>query len=191
MDPNRFRRFAVRADSDFLQIPGYSIQKTLGRGGMGAVFLARQDRLHRNVALKILSPRLAADTEFVSRFHREAQAAAAFNHPNVVTVYDVGEAGGVHYLAMEYMDGESLEETLTREGRLPWKTVAQMLLGAARGLVYAESRGIVHRDIKPSNLMLNSDAQVKLADLGLAQRDDDDAGDGRVFGTPHFMPPEH
>jgi len=177
-------------EQSFIDIPGYSIQQTLGRGGMGAVFLARQDRLHRDVALKILSPRLAADTDFVRKFHREAQAAAAFNHPNVVTVYDVGEAGGTHYLAMEYMNGESLEELLVREGRLPWKQVAQMLLGAARGLVYAESRGIVHRDIKPSNLMLNSDGQVKLADLGLAQRDDEDSSDGRIFGTPHFMPPE-
>jgi serine/threonine protein kinase len=178
------------SEKSFLEIPGYSIQETLGRGGMGAVFRARQDRLHRDVALKILSPRLAADTEFVRQFHREAQSAAALNHPNVVTVYDVGEAGGTHFLAMEYMDNESLEELLTKEGRLAWRSVADLLLGAARGLVYAESRGIVHRDIKPSNLMLNSAGQVKIADLGLAQRADDEAGDGRVFGTPHFMSPE-
>jgi len=177
-------------EAGFLEVPGYSIQETLGRGGMGAVFRARQDRLHRDVALKILSPRYAADTEFVRQFHREAQAAAALNHPNVVTVYDVGEAGGTHFLAMEYMDNESLEELLNREGRLAWKSVAELLLGAARGLVYAESRGIVHRDIKPSNLMLNSAGQIKIADLGLAQHGDDDSGDGRVFGTPHFMPPE-
>jgi len=177
-------------ETGFLEIPGYSIQETLGRGGMGAVFRARQDRLHRDVALKILSPKLAADTDFVRQFHREAQAAAALNHPNVVTVYDVGEASGTHYLAMEYMDNESLEELVAKEGRLPWKVVAELLLGAARGLVYAESRGIVHRDIKPSNLMLNSAGQVKIADLGLAQHGEEDAGDGRVFGTPHFMPPE-
>ncbi len=177
-------------ETAFLEIPGYSIQETLGRGGMGAVFRARQNRLNRDVALKILSPRLAADTEFVRQFHREAQAAAALNHPNVVTVYDVGEASDTHFLAMEFMDNESLEELLTKKGRLPWKQVAELLLGAARGLVYAESRGIVHRDIKPSNLMLNSAGQVKIADLGLAQRADDDDGDGRVFGTPHFMAPE-
>ena len=178
------------SEEGFLEIPGYSIQETLGRGGMGAVFRARQDRLHRDVALKILSPKLAADTEFVRQFHREAQAAAALNHPNVVTVYDVGEASGTHFLAMEYMDNESLEELVAKEGSLPWKRVAELLVGAARGLVYAESRGIVHRDIKPSNLMLNSSGQVKIADLGLAQHGEDDAGDGRVFGTPHFMAPE-
>ncbi|MCH2107313.1 MAG: serine/threonine-protein kinase, partial [Planctomycetes bacterium] len=123
-------------DAGFLEIPGYSIQETLGRGGMGAVFRAKQDRLHRDVALKVLSPKLAADTDFVRQFHREAQAAAALNHPNVVTVYDVGEASGTHFLAMEYMDNESLEELLTKEGRLPWESVAELLLGAAKGLVY-------------------------------------------------------
>jgi serine/threonine-protein kinase len=173
-----------------LDIPGYSIQETLGKGGMGAVFRARQDRLHRDVALKVLSPRLAADSDFVRRFHKEAQAVAALNHPNIVTVYDVGEASGTHFIAMEYMDDSSLEELLAKEGRLPWKRVAKLLLGAANGLTYAESRQIVHRDIKPSNLMLNSDDQVKISDLGLAQRANDQSGDGRVFGTPHFMAPE-
>ena len=178
------------AKSVVLDIPGYSIQETLGKGGMGAVFRARQDRLHRDVALKVLSPRLAADSDFVRRFHKEAQAVAALNHPNIVTVYDVGEASGTHFIAMEYMDDSSLEELLATEGRLPWKRVAKLLLGAANGLTYAESRQIVHRDIKPSNLMLNSDDQVKISDLGLAQRANDQSGDGRVFGTPHFMAPE-
>lgn len=181
---------AKAVKSHILDIPGYSIQETLGKGGMGAVFRARQDRLNRDVALKVLSPRLAADEDFVRRFHKEAQAVAALNHPNIVTVYDVGEASGTHFIAMEYMDDNSLEELLAKEGRLPWKRVAEMLLGAARGLTYAESRRIVHRDIKPSNLMLNSDDQVKISDLGLAHRDNEDTGDGRVFGTPHFIAPE-
>jgi serine/threonine protein kinase len=181
---------AKAATSHILDIPGYSIQETLGKGGMGAVFRARQDRLNRDVALKVLSPRLAADADFVRRFHKEAQAVAALNHPNIVTVYDVGEASGTHFIAMEYMDDNSLEELLAKEGRLPWRRVAEMLLGAARGLTYAESRRIVHRDIKPSNLMLNSDDQVKISDLGLAHRDNEDTGDGRVFGTPHFIAPE-
>ncbi|MDE0892837.1 MAG: serine/threonine-protein kinase, partial [Planctomycetota bacterium] len=181
---------AKSSRNSILDIPGYSIQETLGKGGMGAVFRARQDRLNRDIALKVLSPRLAADAEFVSRFHREAQAVAALNHPNIVAVYDVGEASGTHYIALEYMDANSLEELLAKEGRLPWRRVAELLLGAARGLTYAESKRIVHRDIKPSNLMLNSDDQVKISDLGLAHRDNDDSGDGKVYGTPHFIAPE-
>ena len=181
------------ANGNGTRISGYRIERTLGRGGMGQVYLAVQERLDRQVALKILPPRLAADVQFVRRFEAEARAAAALNHPNVVTVYDVGEEGGKHFLSMEYMHEGCLESRLAREGRLPWPIVLDILHDAASGLVYAESRGIVHRDIKPSNLMQNEDGMTKIADLGLAvQVEEGEALDDgeRILGTPHFIAPE-
>ncbi len=176
---------------------GYRIEDRLGRGAMGSVYLARQTSLDRPVALKVLSPELAGDPHFVERFQAEARAAAALNHPNVVTVYDVGTDAGHHYLAMEYMDAGSLEARLAERGPLPWREVLDALRDAAAGLVYAEQRRIVHRDIKPENLMRNRDGVTKIADLGLAvqieaeSQDDDHVSEGRrIFGTPHFIAPE-
>ncbi|MEZ6013740.1 MAG: FHA domain-containing serine/threonine-protein kinase [Planctomycetota bacterium] len=176
---------------------GYRIDDRLGRGAMGTVYLATQTSLDRPVALKVLSPKLASDPRFVERFQAEARAAAALNHPNVVTVYDVGTDGPHHYLAMEYMDASSLEVSLEERGPLPWREVLTVLRDAASGLVYAEQRRIVHRDIKPENLMRNQEGVTKIADLGLAvqieaeSQDDDHLSEGRrIFGTPHFIAPE-
>ncbi len=174
-------------------IPGYTIEKVLGRGGMGEVYLALQSRLDRRVALKVLAKKFEADADFVRRFHAEARAAAALNHPNVVTVYDVGEAGGTHYLSMEYMDRGNLEQRLVERGKLPWREVLDILRDAASGLVYAEARGIVHRDLKPANLMQNHVGATKIADLGLAthvESEEAQSADKKIFGTPHFMSPE-
>ncbi len=127
------------------------------------------------------------------RFEAEARAAAALNHPNVVTVYDVGEHAGVHYLSMEYMDRGTLEDRVQREGALPWKAVLEILRDAAGGLAYAESRGIVHRDLKPANLMQNHAGATKIADLGLAthiEAEEQQSAEKKVFGTAHFMAPE-
>ena len=176
-----------------MRISGYRIDKILGRGGMGQVYLALQERLARPVALKILSPALAADVEFVHRFEAEARAAAALNHPNIVTIFDVGDEDGRHFISMEYMHAGCLETRLAREGRLPWSVVLDVLHDAASGLVYAESRGIVHRDIKPSNLMQNEEGATKIADLGLAvqtEQEETQAEGQRVYGTPHFIAPE-
>ncbi|MSR61899.1 MAG: FHA domain-containing protein [Planctomycetes bacterium] len=176
------------------KIGGYRIERLIGKGGMGAVYLAVQESLRRPVALKVLPPKLAADRDFVHRFQAEARAAAALSHPNVVVVYDVGEENGQHYLSMEFMAGGSLEQKLTASGPLPWKAVLSVLSDAAAGLSYAESRGIVHRDIKPANLMYSGTGTVKIADLGLAttlEQEASEAVDGRrVFGTPHFISPE-
>ncbi len=174
-------------------IAGYKVERALGRGGMGQVFLATQESLARPVALKLLAPKLAADAEFVKRFQAEARAAAALNHPNVVTVYDVGVHEGVHYLSMEYMDRGTLEDRIAKSGRLPWKEVLGIARDAAQGLAYAESRRIVHRDLKPGNLMQNAAGQTKLADLGLAthmEAEERESAEKKVFGTPHFMSPE-
>ncbi|MFN0244808.1 MAG: FHA domain-containing serine/threonine-protein kinase [Planctomycetota bacterium] len=180
-------------------IPGYAIESLLGRGGMGDVYLARQTSLDRRVALKVLAKRLESDAAFVARFQAEARAAAALNHPNVVTVYDVGEETGTHYLSMEYMDRGNLEDRLARERELDWREVLHVLRDAASGLVYAEARGIVHRDIKPANLMQNHVGATKIADLGLAthaelsappDKSGEKPSEKKVLGTPHFMSPE-
>ncbi len=174
-------------------LSGYKIEKPLGRGGMGSVYLAVQTSLDRPVALKVLAPRLAADAEFVRRFQAEARAAAALAHPNVVTVYDVGTEKGVHYLSMEFMDRGTLEERVARAGRLEWSEALAVLRDAAAGLVYAEAKGIVHRDLKPANLMQNHVGATKIADLGLAthvETEERQEAEKKVFGTPHFMSPE-
>jgi hypothetical protein len=177
------------------QVSGYRLEKPLGRGGMGAVFLAVQESLDRRVALKVLSPKLAADADFVKCFQAEARAAAALSHPNVVTVHDVWEDNGRHWLSMEYMEKHNLEGRLAQEGRIPPAEALEILSDAAKGLVYAEVRGIVHRDIKPANLMQDELGHTKIADLGLAMHLEADAaedtGSGKkIFGTPHFISPE-
>ena len=176
------------------RIGGYRVERLIGRGGMGLVALAVQESLSRPVALKILASKLAADADFVRRFQAEARAAAALSHPNVVIVYDVGEANGSHYLSMEFMAGGSLEQKVAGGRPLPWRTVLSVLSDAAAGLAYAESRGIVHRDIKPANLMYSGTGTVKIADLGLAttleQEANEAEGGRKVYGTPHFISPE-
>ncbi|MCC7013564.1 MAG: protein kinase [Planctomycetes bacterium] len=175
------------------QVKGYRVEKPLGRGGMGEVYLAVQESLGRPVALKVLASKLAADTDFVKRFQAEARAAAALNHPNVVTVHDVWEESGRHFLAMEFMDRGNLEQRLQREGKLTSKESLEILTDTAKALVYAELRGIVHRDIKPANLMQNSVGTNKLADLGLAMHLEAEATESdnkKIYGTPHFISPE-
>lgn len=177
-------------------IPGYRMHRRLGRGGSGEVWLATQVSLDREVALKLLLPHLAADAVFVKRFQDEARAAAALGHPNVVTVYDVGEGNGQHFLSMEYMARGCLEQHLASHGPLPWREVLEALRDASRGLEYAESRGLVHRDIKPANLMRGEDGTVRIADLGLAAAAGEavdlgaEGGKRRIQGTPHFLAPE-
>jgi pSer/pThr/pTyr-binding forkhead associated (FHA) protein len=175
------------------ELGGYRLEKPLGRGAMGDVYLAVQTSLDRRVALKVLKSELAKDATFVRRFRDEARSAARLNHPNIVTIFDVGEEGGQHFLSMEYMDGSSLEEQLKKGGPIPWKEALEILRDAAAGLVYAETSGIVHRDIKPENLMRNKDGVTKIADLGLAvqvEQEGVDSEAGKVFGTPHFLAPE-
>jgi serine/threonine protein kinase len=181
------------ADAGLPQVKGYRVERLLGRGGMGEVYLAVQESLGRPVALKVLASKLAADSDFVRRFQAEARAAAALNHPNVVTVHDVWEESGRHFLAMEYMDRGNLEMRLAREGKLGVKEALDVMTDAAKALVYAELRGIVHRDIKPANLMQNSAGTTKLADLGLAMHLEAEATESdnkKIFGTPHFISPE-
>ncbi|MBL8896622.1 MAG: protein kinase [Planctomycetes bacterium] len=172
------------------EIGGYRLLSLLGRGGMGTVYRALQMSLDREVALKLLSPELCAEPGFVEQFQREARAAGQLNHPNIVQVYDVGQEGPHHFYSMELIPHGSLETKLKRDGKLPWRDALLAARDAAHGLEYAESKRIVHRDIKPDNLMLGERGVVKIADLGLAGRHEEDAQERGVLGTPHFMSPE-
>ncbi len=150
-------------------VAGYVIRKKLGQGGMGAVCLARQVSLDRDVALKILPSNFASDPDFVARFTREALSAAQLNHHNVVQVFDVGSDKGIHFIAMEFVKGDNLGSMTRRDGKLSIEDATGYVLQAARGLKYAHERGIIHRDIKPDNLMVNEHGVVKIADMGLAK----------------------
>lgn len=174
------------------EIGGYLILERIGRGGMGTVFKAKQKSLNRVVALKVLASKFAKDPKFVDKFTSEARAAGQLNHPNVVQVLEISQSGGLHYFSMEFMEGGCVQDMLSAapEGRLPWQEAMPLILDAARGLVFAEKRGIIHRDIKPDNLMLTSEQRVKIGDLGLAKKAEDGDGDKQIFGTPHFIAPE-
>lgn len=175
----------------------YQLLAEVGRGGMGVVYQTHDAMLRRTVAVKVLTPQLVADPSFVQRFRHEAVAAASLRHPNIATVYDVGEDSlrgeRIHYLVMEFIEGETLDRVLQREGR-PF-TLSQtdaIVRQVADALGYAHQRSMIHRDVKPANIMLSVDGHVTLMDFGLVR-----AGDasqltqtGTVLGTPAYMAPE-
>lgn len=169
----------------------YTIERSLGRGGMATVYLARDLRHDRLVALKVLHPELAA-TIGTERFHREIKTAARLQHPNILTVYDSGEAAGQLWFTMPYVDGESLRERLTREPQLPLGDALRIARDAAEALDSAHRHGVVHRDVKPENILL-SEGRALLADFGIAQTlhgDERLTATGMVVGTPAYMSPE-
>ena len=171
----------------------YQLVRKVGQGGMGAVYEAIQTKLNRQVALKILPKKSTQDRAFLERFYREAQAAAALNHPNIVQVYDIAEDKGYHFFAMEFVEGENLLQRVKRDGKLPADEALAIAEQVAKGLRFAQQRSIIHRDIKPDNIMVTRDGQVKLADLGLAKSTEDDKGvtqTGAGLGTPYYMAPE-
>src|SRR5664280_847869 len=140
----------------------------LGRGGMGVVYKARQKTLNRLVALKLLAPERVRDAKFAERFTREAQALAALNHPNIVTIYDFGQAGGFYFLLMEFVDGLNLRQLLRTRKFAPEEALA-IVPPLCDALQFAHDRGIVHRDIKPENLLLDKAGRIKVADFGIAK----------------------
>jgi len=177
----------------------YEILDRIGAGGMGEVYRARDARLQRDVALKILPPESAADAERRARFQREAQTIAALQHPGIVTIYSVEDVEGVHFLTMELVEGRTLAELLSQDGPKP-EEVCELLLPLLDALAVAHAKGIIHRDLKPQNVMLTAGGQVKLLDFGVAKlaqdaREDTTAtapltGRGRVLGTLSYMSPE-
>src|SRR5579862_1468879 len=146
----------------------YRIVSLLGKGGMGEVFLAEDTRLNRKVALKVLLPEVAEDTEKLARFVQEARAASALSHPNAAHIYEIGEEKGRHFLAMEYIEGQTLEKKLSGEP-LPMAEIVPIAIQVADALDAAHTRGIAHRDIKPANLMIDPRGHVKVLDFGLAK----------------------
>jgi serine/threonine protein kinase len=176
------------------QIGGYLIQEELGRGAMGVVFKARQLSMDRDVALKFLPKRLAQDEKLVARFLREARAAGQLSHPNIVGVHDAGVIEGLHFIAMEYVDGNSVHNQVREKGPYGEKEVLDIAGQIAEALRVAHARGILHRDIKPDNFLIDTAGRVRLADLGLARiqskQDAELTQDGEAMGTPHYMSPE-
>ena len=173
----------------------FQLGRKLGQGGMGAVYLARQTNLGREVAIKVLPPEVSDAPELIARFTREARLSAQLSHPNVVQVHDieVDQATGLHYLVMERVDGESLAERVRRDGPLDWRVAVGLVIQAARGLGAAHAAGVIHRDVKPANLMLARDGTVKVMDFGLSRAFEADgqlSRTGQVLGTPHYMSPE-
>ncbi len=176
------------------RIGAYEVEEEIGRGGMAIVYKARHVSLGRYVALKILLPHLATDTEIVHRFLQEARAAAALRHPNIVTVYDVGQSDGFYYIAMEYIEGQSLQTLIQRRGRLPPQEVVSILKQVAAALDEAHRQGIVHRDVKPSNVLIEArTGRGVLTDFGVARVMHGGprlTQTGAFIGTLHYASPE-
>jgi predicted Ser/Thr protein kinase len=177
---------------DLPAVAGYEFLGVLGRGGMGVVYRARQTRLNRLVAVKMIQPEVYAGPAERARFRTEAEAAAGLQHANIVQVYEVGDHDGRPFLALEYVDGGSLADRLDGTP-LPARAAAELVETLARAIHAAHERGVIHRDLKPANVLLTADGTPKVADFGLAKRLEGEAGQtrtGAVLGTPNYMAPE-
>lgn len=177
----------------------YEILSPLGTGGLSRVFLARHISSSREFALKLLHSHLAADASSIQRFQREAKVLSKLSHPNLVAVEDfMISPDGIPFIVMEYLEGESLQQVLKREGKLAWADAVSLFLQVCKGLSHAHSKGVIHRDLKPGNIMLVPDkgsVVVKLVDFGLVKSNDADSmgritATGEVFGSPMYMSPE-
>jgi serine/threonine protein kinase len=175
----------------------YEILSTLGAGGMGEVYRARDPRLGRNVALKVLPERLAADADAMTRFHREARAVAALSHPNIVAIHDFGEQGPVVYVVLELLEGDTLRGRL--DAGSDWRSGVEWIATAAEAIAAVHAKGIVHRDLKPDNLFITSHGVLKILDFGLAsgfalsadeRTNSQLTGAGIALGTIGYMSPE-
>ncbi|MFY9552298.1 MAG: serine/threonine-protein kinase, partial [Thermoanaerobaculia bacterium] len=185
------------------RLAGFEVLGPLGAGGMGEVYRARDTRLGREVALKLLPESLVADRDRLSRFEQEARAASALNHPHIVTIYEIGSEGDETFIAMELVDGKTLRE-LAASGPMPVRKVLNVAAQVSEGLAKAHGAGIVHRDLKPENVMVSKDGFVKILDFGLAKLIEPESGGvsamptlgqpethpGTVMGTVGYMSPE-
>ncbi len=175
--------------------PQLEIVELIGRGGMGFVFKARQPHLDRFVALKLLPDKLAGDPNFAERFGREGRVLARLNHPNIVSVFDFGQAGGFYFLLMEFVDGVNLRQAMGT-GKFSPAEALTIVPKICEALQYAHEKGVLHRDIKPENILLDANGRVKIADFGIAKLVGEDkpavtlTGTGTALGTPHYMAPE-
>jgi serine/threonine-protein kinase PpkA len=182
----------VLLKSTDIDIPGYTVLRPIGEGGMASVFLAVQQSLEREVALKVMSPILAANSEFADRFLIEGKITAKLQHPNLVTVYDIGTHNGIYYLATEYIPGGTLKERIN-DGGITVAGALDVVSDIALGLDFAHQKGFVHRDVKPGNVLYRLDGHVVLADFGIAKAMDGSNSStvaGASIGTPDYMSPE-
>lgn len=174
----------------------YKLLGLLGTGGMSSVYLAEHVLMQRRVAIKVLPKQFVEDSSYLARFHREARAAAALDHRNIVRAYDVDNEGNTHYLVMEYIDGRDLQQIITQDGLLSYVAVAEYIRQAAEGLAHAHRAGLIHRDVKPANLLVDPKNVVKLLDLGLARFANEGGAsvsgnfDENVLGTADYLAPE-
>jgi len=169
----------------------YRIQRKLGAGGMADVYLAEDQELGRRVAIKILNGRHANDDQFIERFRREAKNAAALNHPNIVSIYDRGNAEDTYYIAMEYLDGKTLKELIVGRGKAPVNVAIEYARQILSALRFAHRHGIVHRDIKPHNVLVDSEGRVKVTDFGIARAGTSQMTEtGSIVGTAQYLSPE-
>jgi len=176
-------------------VDGFLLEEAIGVGGMGAVFRARDTRLDREVALKLLPPDQANDAEIVPRFYQEGRSAARLDHENIARVFSIGQDGPFHYIAFEYIEGMTVRQRVETSGALPVSEAVQIALQIAQALVHACERGVVHRDIKPSNMIIRPDGRAKLVDMGLARRferggDHGLTQSGMTLGTFDYISPE-
>src|SRR5262245_38026749 len=171
----------------------YRIVERIGRGGMGTVYKAHDPMLDRTVALKVISSDVDITDELRTRFFREAQACARLSHPNVITVYDMGDEDGHLFIVMEFLEGEELRQLISQKRNVLLEDKLAMMIEVCDGLDYAHKRGIIHRDIKPGNIYVLRDGHVKLLDFGIARIATQDAGltrTGLIMGTLRYMSPE-
>jgi len=171
----------------------YKIERMLGKGGMGAVFLAHDLTLEREVAIKVLPPDISLDEQIVKRFQQEAKTSAKLDHTNIIPIYRVESEGGLNYFVMKYVAGTSLEDVLDQKQPLTIDYIQRVLWEAACALGHAHQRGVVHRDVKPANIMFDHDGRVMLTDFGISkalQAASGFTGTGMIIGTPHYMAPE-
>ncbi|MBC8115899.1 MAG: serine/threonine protein kinase [Candidatus Saccharimonas sp.] len=197
LDQSR-RLFPTAADADDVagvRIGHFTIQRRVGIGGMGSVFLATDERLRRNIALKILAPSLSVDPSSVQRFQNEARAAARLDHDNIARVFFYGEDSGLHYIAYEYVAGSNLRDVIRLKGKLDPAEAVNYAMQLAAALSHTSAAGVVHRDIKPSNILITPQRRAKLVDLGLARRDSHEASAeltvaGTTLGTFDYISPE-
>jgi serine/threonine-protein kinase len=168
----------------------YALRERIESGAMADVYLADDLQLGRQVAVKVLQPKQAGDPKAVERFRREARAAAALNHPNLVTVFDWGVDAGRAFLVMQYVAGSDLRQVITQRGVLPQAEALELAADIAAGLEVAHRHGIVHRDVKPRNVLVDTNGNALLADFGIAAPSDETAEDGSVYGTALYVSPE-
>lgn len=175
----------------------YRVLEPIGKGGTAQVYLAEHRKMPRRVAIKVLPPHRAADKEALERFYREARAVATLDHPAIVKAHDIACEGGIHYLVMEYVEGQSLKDLIEKNGPLHFTEAARYIQQTVKGIEHAHRHGLIHRDIKPANLLLDRAGNVKILDMGLVkffQEDDDtltrDLSKGAVLGTADYISPE-